>query len=532
MIPRNAFSQRYAEPAAIAYSPRELTNISRTRHGRRSGSVETVLSHVEPVALVCDALILPVATGDGPLIDQLPVGLPAGLRDGIAMLAKEGGFAAKAGSTIVVPTLGLAPAARVVLAGTGKPGRSAADRVSRAYGAAARAARDAGAKSVVLSVEEIPDSDVASAIAGALMGCYDYTAYHGTGRRNGTSIKRIEQVTVAGSGATQSAIDRGRAVAGAVNLARDLVNEPAATLTPASFAERSKAVANAAGLGIEVLDATALEAIGANAILGVGKGSANPPCMIRMSYRPKDGGDGRVVGLVGKCITFDTGGYSIKTHDGMLEMKGDMAGGAAVLAVMSVLPALGCPVAVDATICAAENMISGEAFRPSDILTAMNGVTIEIISTDAEGRLVLADGLVDAARRGATELIDLATLTGAIVVALGDGATGLFSSSDDLADNLLAASGRVGERMWRMPLFEELEEKIKGDVGDIKNSGGRAGGSITAALFLQRFREGLPWAHLDIAGSSRFERANALGPKGGSGVGVRTLLSYLLVEAI
>ncbi|MGI9252247.1 MAG: leucyl aminopeptidase, partial [Thermomicrobiales bacterium] len=158
--------------------------------------------------------------------------------------------------------------------------------------------------------------------------------------------------------------------------------------------------------------------------------------------------------------------------------------------------------------------------------------TVEIISTDAEGRLVLADGLVDSARRGATELIDLATLTGAIVVALGDGATGLFSSSDELAGNLLTAANSVGERMWRMPLFEELEEKIRGDVGDIKNSGGRSGGSITAALFLQRFREGLPWAHLDIAGSSRYERANALGPKGASGVGVRTLLAYLLGEAV
>jgi leucyl aminopeptidase len=173
-------------------------------------------------------------------------------------------------------------------------------------------------------------------------------------------------------------------------------------------------------------------------------------------------------------------------------------------------------------------MISGDAFRPGDVIRGMNGVTMEILSTDAEGRLVLADGLVDAARRGATELIDLATLTGAIVVALGDGTTGLFASDDRLANDLLAASTASGERFWRMPLFPELNEKIKGDIGDIKNSGGRAGGSITAALFLQHFSEGLPWAHLDIAGSARTDRTGPLGPKGGSGVPVRTLLRYLL----
>ncbi|HEU5432111.1 MAG TPA: M17 family metallopeptidase, partial [Thermomicrobiales bacterium] len=277
----------------------------------------------------------------------------------------------------------------------------------------------------------------------------------------------------------------------------------------------------------------ALAKLGANAILAVGMGSAHKPRLIRLRYTPNNAiqpGD-RVVGLVGKCITFDTGGYSIKTYEGMLEMKGDMAGGAAVLGAMSALPALGCAVPVEATICAAENMISGESFRPGDILTPLNGVTIEVLSTDAEGRLVMADGLVDTARRGATELIDLATLTGAAVVALGEGTTALFSSNDDLANALLAAAKEAGERMWRLPLTEELNEKIKGDVGDVKNSGGRAGGAITAALFLQHFTEGLPWAHLDIAGSARLPKNGPEGPKGASGVGVRTLLDYLIPGA-
>jgi leucyl aminopeptidase len=211
----------------------------------------------------------------------------------------------------------------------------------------------------------------------------------------------------------------------------------------------------------------------------------------------------------------------------MLEMKTDMAGGAAVLGTMTALRALGCRHVVHGVICAAENMISGEAFRPGDVLTAMNGVTIEILSTDAEGRLVLADGLVYTARQGAQELIDLATLTGAAVVALGDGTTALFANDDALAERLQNASAGAGERFWRMPLTGAHEEKIKGDIGDLKNSGGRQGGAITAALFLQHFCEGLPWAHLDIAGTARATKATGYTPKGATGVGVRTLLAYV-----
>jgi leucyl aminopeptidase len=214
----------------------------------------------------------------------------------------------------------------------------------------------------------------------------------------------------------------------------------------------------------------------------------------------------------------------------MLEMKGDMSGGSSVLGAMSALRALGVRHTVHAVICAAENMISGEAFRPGDILTALNGVTIEILSTDAEGRLVLADGLVYCARQGVEEMIDLATLTGAIVVALGDGTAGLFANDDALAERILAASEVSGERMWRMPLIDELNDQIKGSVGDIKNTGGRPGGAITAALFIKHFAEGLPWAHLDIAGCNRTSKASAYTPKGATGYGTRTLIDYLLAE--
>jgi leucyl aminopeptidase len=268
------------------------------------------------------------------------------------------------------------------------------------------------------------------------------------------------------------------------------------------------------------------------AILAVGKGSVTPPQLIHLTYRPDGAGAGtRSVGLVGKCITFDTGGYSIKPYEGMLEMKSDMGGGAAVLGAMSALRALGVQHEVHGVICAAENMISGEAFRPGDILTASNGVTIEVLSTDAEGRLVLADGLVFTAKQGVDEMIDLATLTGAIVVALGEGTAGLFSTNDDLAERIEDAAELAGERVWRMPLTPELHGQIDGEVGDIKNTGGRPGGAITAALFLEHFSEGLPWAHLDIAVAVRASKAAPGGPtKGAVGFGVRTLLEYLLAE--
>jgi len=492
--------------------------------------VDIRLLATDPLAEACDALIVPVRAGADDPLAALGSGLSAETKRHLTALAADTRFLGKRGSTLAMPTLGSLPARRIVLAGLG-PDRSG-DAALRAYGAAAQAARDAGARSVVALAPDGGADTLAEAVTGAVLGLYRYTAGKGAASKEDSATKAIEAIAFAPTGldgkSASAALDRGRTVAEAVCLARDLVNEPAATLTPASFADRAVEVAEKAGLEIEVLGPEELERLGAGGILGVGKGSIHPPRMIRLRYRPATARGDRTVGLVGKCITFDTGGYSIKTHDGMLEMKGDMAGGAAVLAAMSGLPALGCPVAVEGTICAAENMISGTAFRPSDVLTAMNGVTMEIISTDAEGRLVLADGLVDTARRGATELIDLATLTGAIMVALGDGATGLFASDDRLAEELLSAAAGSGERMWRMPLYEELEEKIRGDVGDIKNSGGRYGGAITAALFLQHFREGLPWAHLDIAGSARFDKGTPLGPRGASGVGVRTLLGYLL----
>jgi leucyl aminopeptidase len=493
----------------------------------------------DPMAVATDALIVPVFSGsDGPEWSGLAAEIDTALGRHPRGLATDARFSGKRGTTLLLPTLGQLPAKRIVLAGLGAAESLSAETATRSYGAALRDARDAGATDVAAA---LPDStsglDSAAALeaaaVGAELGSYRFDAYRGAAAPESSRSRAVESLRFLGGSMSADVasrtLRRAAAIARAVNLARDLANEPGAVLTPAGFADRAATVAAEHGLAIEILGPEELAEIGAEATLAVGGGSAHPPRLIRLRYRP----DGqaradRVPGLVGKAITFDTGGYSIKPYEGMLEMKGDMAGGAAVLGAMSALRDLECPVAVEATICAAENMISGTAFRPGDVLRGMNGVTMEILSTDAEGRLVLADGLVDTARRGATELIDLATLTGAAVVALGEGTTALFASDDALAERLLAAASETGERMWRMPLIDDLERKIEGDVADIKNSGGRAGGAITAALFLQHFREGLPWAHLDIAGSSRQDKPGPLGPKGATGVGVRTLLRYLL----
>ena len=503
--------------------------------------MQVIFERGDPTKVAADAVIVPVGSGsDAPAWSPLANELDAALSGELSSLAADARFSGKTATTLVVPTLGQIASRRIILAGLGSAENVDESSFTRMAGAAVRAARDAGARRIAVALPETggrPDPQVTleAAAVGISLGLYRFDDYRGEAAPESARARDVESVQFVSQGMSEAvaerALRRADAVARGVNLARDLSNEPASTLTPEEFANRAEIVAQETGLEIEVLGPAELTAISAAATLAVGGGSVNTPRLIRLRYQPAGNPAGsRTVGLVGKAITFDTGGYSIKPYEGMLEMKGDMAGGAAVLGAMSALRDLECPVAVEATICAAENMISGTAFRPGDVIRGMNGVTMEILSTDAEGRLVLADGLVDTARRGATELIDLATLTGAAVVALGDGTTALFASDDTLADALLDAADHTGERMWRMPLIDELERKIEGDVADIKNTGGRSGGAITAALFLKHFSEGLPWAHLDIAGSARQEKASAIGPKGATGVGVRTLLRYLAAE--
>jgi len=501
-------------------------------------SVQVTFEVGDPAKAMADALVVPVGSGgDAPAWSPLAKGLDEALSGELSNLAADARFSGKTATTLLVPTLGRVPSRRIILAGLGETDHITEATMTRTAGAAVRAGRDVGARHIAVA---LPDAGVGvdsrgaveAAAIGVSLALYRFDNYRGEASPESKNGRDVESVKFVDSEISQEeaerALRRAAAVARGVNLARDLGNEPASTLTPEEFASRAQAVAQESDLEIEVLGPPELAAIGAAATLAVGGGSVNTPRLIRLRYRPAAStARSQVVGLVGKAITFDTGGYSIKPYEGMLEMKGDMSGGGAVLGAMSALRDLKCATPVEATICAAENMISGTAFRPGDVIRGMNGVTMEVLSTDAEGRLVLADGLVDTARRGATELIDLATLTGAAVVALGDGTTALFATDDTLAEGLLATAERTGERMWRMPLIDELERKIEGDVADIKNTGGRAGGAITAALFLKHFSEGLPWAHLDIAGPARRKKASEIGPNGATGVGVQTLLRYL-----
>jgi leucyl aminopeptidase len=309
----------------------------------------------------------------------------------------------------------------------------------------------------------------------------------------------------------------------ASNLARELVNEPGNLLTPREFAERTATVACRAGLSVEVLDEGALASLGMGLLLGVARGSAEPPRLIVIRHQPAGAPDRPVLGFVGKGVTFDTGGISLKPADGMERMKDDMAGGAAVACAMRAAAALGAPIRIVGVIPAAENMPGSRAIRPGDILTSASGKTVEVVNTDAEGRLLLADALWYAQRLGATHLMDIATLTGACTVALGRVTSGLFGAPDSWVAHVRQVADRAGDRAWPMPLFEEYAEGLRSEVADLVNAGPRGGAAITAAMFLKEFTGGLPWVHMDIAGTAWLEEAKPFQPKGASGAGVRTL---------
>ena len=324
-----------------------------------------------------------------------------------------------------------------------------------------------------------------------------------------------------------SGCNKGRILAEATNLARDMVNEPANYMTPSQMAETAKRLAETYGLELSVLEREQMQELGMGALLGVAQGSQQPPKFITLHYR---GGDATEidVALVGKGVTFDSGGISIKPSEGMVEMKGDMAGGAAVMAAISAIAQLKPKINVMAIIPATENLPGDNALKPGDILTAMNGKTIEIISTDAEGRLILADALGYAKRLGAKLIVDVATLTGAMRVALGEIYSGAFGNNQELMDRMVAAGAEAGELIWPMPMHEGYKEQIESDVADIKNVGSKYGGAITGAQFIAEFVGDTPWVHLDIAGTFLNEKERSYLVKGATGIPVRTLVNLVL----
>jgi leucyl aminopeptidase len=324
-------------------------------------------------------------------------------------------------------------------------------------------------------------------------------------------------------GRVAEAVSRGRILGDCSNLSRELANEPGNTLTPREFARRAAAIASDAGVRVEILDENKIAELGMGLLLGVARGSIEPPRLIVFRHEPAGAPPTPVLGFVGKGITFDTGGISIKPAEGMERMKDDMAGGAAVACAMRAIALLKAPIRVIGVVPATENMPGGRAIKPGDILKSAAGKTVEVINTDAEGRLILGDGLWYARQLGATHLVDVATLTGAVVVALGKGTSGLFGTPDEWVHLVHRVADRAGDRAWPLPLFEDYREQLKSDIADLTNTGGRPAGSITAAMFLKEFTGGLPWAHLDIAGTAWADEAKPYLPKGPSGVAVRTL---------
>ncbi|CAN5771703.1 leucyl aminopeptidase [soil metagenome] len=446
--------------------------------------------------------------------------------DGLLSAAlADASFSGKTGQTFVLPTPGQLKAKRVIATGLAIEDVSD-DAVRKAYGAAARVAKSAGSKSVACIVPGagVDESRMyRAATEGFLLGIYDFETY-----RSGADDANVERLVFLGQETPEAGegVRVGQAMADGVYLARDLVFEPGNTIYPESLAEVARDVARNVELEYEVFDEKQLAEMGAGAIVAVGRGSEHLPRMVRMTYTPP-GESKATIALVGKGITFDTGGMSLKTGEGMVPMKTDMAGSAAVIGAMRAIAELDLPFTIHGIIAAAENTPSDTAYRPSDVLKAMNGKTIEVISTDAEGRLVLADALVYAAGLGSEIMIDLATLTGAKVVALGEDSVAVFSNDDDLARDIVSAAGKAGEMFWHMPLWDWMRSQLNSEIADMKNTGGRAGGAITAALFLSEFAEGKRWAHLDIAGAAWTSSASGYTPKGATGVGVRTLVTYL-----
>ena len=418
-------------------------------------------------------------------------------------------------------------APRLLLVGGGKSGDFCSARLRQAAGAALRFAKKKGARR--LAIAPAGDLDPADRIQllaeGAILGDYE-TGVYKTEDKAGPGM---EQLSILGESKHKSRLERGRVIAEAQNFTRALVNEPGNLLTPAVLAEQAIQLGYDTGLEVEILRKDRLEEMKMGALLGVAQGSSQPPVMVVVRYRPeRRARSGEHLGLVGKAVTFDTGGISIKPSEGMEKMKYDMAGGAAMLGAMKALAELKPAMPVSAVIPAVENMPGAQSQRPGDVVTSLSGKTIEVLNTDAEGRLILADALTFAQQQGCTRLVDAATLTGSVVVALGHERGGVFSNDESWREKLLAASEAAGEKMWPMPLDEEYKDQLKSPIADLPNIGTRWGGSITAAMFLKQFADPTPWIHLDIAGTAWIEKEKPYLPEGPSGTPVRTLIQVAM----
>jgi leucyl aminopeptidase len=491
--------------------------------------MKTSLSSASPSQLDSECLVV-VALDRGSK-DKPEVSLEtsdAAVKQAAAEVITNGELTGKSLETTLLHHPNGLKAKRLLIVGGGKAQDFSGFDLRRVAGTAVRALKSRGLRSFAFVVPQNGNSaqvGIKAVVEGSFVGNFDPDTY-----KSDRKDQKIDELTVVASGDSgrlQAALDEARVIGESQNFTRELVNEPSNRMTPTILADHAKKMAQQVGLKCEVYGADKIKELKMGAFWSVAQGSDEPPALIILKYEPAGAPEKPVLGLVGKGITFDTGGISIKPADGMEKMKYDMAGGAAMLGAMRAIALLKPKVKVIAIVCATENMPSGKAQKPGDVQIAMSGKSIEIINTDAEGRLVLADGLHYARQLGCTHLIDAATLTGAVVVALGYVNAGIFANDEKMYERFSKAEDQAGEKFWRMPLDDEYKEVIKSSIADIVNSGGRWGGAITAAMFLKEFAEDTPWLHLDIAGTAWTEEPKPWIAKGPSGIAVRSLVEFV-----
>ena len=474
--------------------------------------------------LEAEVLVIPVFEDDD--LADLP-GLNEASRGEIGRARERGELKGKPFEIFLTPLAGAEwRAARAALIGAGRREGCTAARIRQMATCAGLQARQRGfSRLAILGRQGMPvsgDSVIQALTEGVILSNFDGASYK-TVDRDPTWLDSVHLRRTTSTLDAVQALERGRVLGECTNLARELSNEPSNHLTPRIFAERASDIAREAGLIVEILDETQISALGMGLLLGVARGSHEPPRVVVLRHLPSRVEGGPVLGLVGKGVTFDTGGISIKPAENMDKMKDDMSGGAAVLCAMAALSRLDVPVRCVGVIPVTENMPGGRAVKPGDVLKSACGKTVEVLNTDAEGRLILGDGLWYARQLGVTHLVDVATLTGACVVALGRTTSGLFGAPASWLDEAYEASVRAGDRSWRMPVFDDYREQLKSEIADLTNTGGRPAGAITGALFIKEFAGDLPWVHMDIAGTAWAEEAKPYQPKGATGVAVRTL---------
>jgi leucyl aminopeptidase len=496
--------------------------------------IKTVTGDISRVQ--ADAIVVSIfesmehLSGAADIVDKI-------LDGAITRLVKQGEIKGKIYETSIVHTLDKIPARIIAVVGLGKQMDLNLDKIRRVMAQSCRTLRRMNCQQIATTIHGVGTGEIgaeasAQAVAeGCVLGLYTFRKYvtKEPDYKDVVEIMLVD-IDITNKANIERGCYRGKILGDATNLARDLINEPANYMTPSDMANVAEKLAKEYGLGSTILDREQMKEMGMGALLGVAQGSDQPPKMIILNYKG-DSQASQTLGFIGKGLTFDSGGISLKSSEWMQDMKGDMSGGAIVMAAMSAIAQLKPRVNVTAIVPATENLPSGKALKPGDVLKAFNGTTVEVVNTDAEGRLILADALSYAVKQGIAPLVDLATLTGACHIALGDVCSGIFTNNQAWVDKIIEAGAGAGERLWQLPMYEEYKEQNKSDVADIKNSGGRYGGAITAAQFLAEFVNDKPWAHIDIAGTFFADKEQGYQVKGGTGVCVRTLINLALASA-